>query len=283
MRACDPEGWRATTAIAVARDPWARALSGFRHLKAVATTSTHSSDVYFGSWLSTFTSFAHFVESGGLEVAARVCAHFVPMLDYVMDPFSGTVLVDRVFKFEELHADRSLQTLMRAAGLTEAALLKNVTPQYARPVPPPDAANKHCAHYTRRAAPARAAPPARAPSEARTIPHRETRRRGSQLEVPPKPHYRHDGSSQASVVAKVYAEDARALGYQLTCAEFLPPLSDVRPVGFTFRGDARIVVARRKAADFIQRARENKRRPKVVRRGNETRWAKRAEVAVEVI
>ena len=62
------------------------------------------SDRYFGTWLTLFDDFSDFVESGGLELAATACAHFLPALDWVSDPRTGDVLVNDVRRYEGFHA-----------------------------------------------------------------------------------------------------------------------------------------------------------------------------------
>ena len=84
----------------------------------VSTISKHPSDRYFGTWLTLFDDFSDFVESGGLELAATACAHFLPALDWVSDPRTGDVLVNDVRRYEGFHA----------AGITFASLGHRLAP-----------------------------------------------------------------------------------------------------------------------------------------------------------
>lgn len=213
LHSCDAEAFGARPAVAVVRDPWARAVSSWRHLRRVAANSEHSSDRYFGAWLGRFESFAAFAETGGLAVAAKMCPHFFPALDYLIDPRTGAVLVDEIHAFEELHRrssppDSRMANLLRATHLDVVAAARGEMPRFT------DAANatgapdptRHCAEYTEAA---------------------------------------------ARIVGEIYADDARAFGYAMTCAAFLPPVARDR-AALALRGDdAPVARARRIAAEGI--------------------------------
>ena len=104
MRACATAAWDKKRSVAIIRDPWARAVSAYDHLVNVSQMSKHPSDRYFGTWLTLFDDFSDFVESGGLELAATACAHFLPALDWVSDPHTGYELVNDVRRYEGFHA-----------------------------------------------------------------------------------------------------------------------------------------------------------------------------------
>ncbi|KAH8098455.1 hypothetical protein JL720_1398 [Aureococcus anophagefferens] len=154
LRRCG--GLRNTTTVAVVRDPWARAYSSWTHLRKVAQISEHNSDRFFGTWLHEFETFSAFAETGGLAVAAKMCPHFFPALDYVADPKTGDVLVDEIHLFEQLHAGdkTNLVPLLAATGLLGVARRKNVSASFADKVRPRggQGPRRHCKHYTRRAA-----------------------------------------------------------------------------------------------------------------------------------
>ena len=147
MRACSPRTWDAKHVVAVVRDPWARAVSAFDHLVNVSSVSKHASDRYFGTWLTLFDDFSDFVETGGLELAAKACAHFLPSLDWVADPRTGDVRVNQVRRYERLHA-AGIDAALNFTRLREAAV--DLKPFYTRG--PPGRADGHCGRYTRRAA-----------------------------------------------------------------------------------------------------------------------------------
>ena len=154
LRRCG--GLRNTTTVAVVRDPWARAYSSWTHLRKVAQISEHNSDRFFGTWLHEFETFSAFAETGGLAVAAKMCPHFFPALDYVADPKTGDVLVDEIHLFEQLHAGdkTNLVPLLAATGLLGVARRKNVSASFAEKIKPRggQGPRRHCKHYTRRAA-----------------------------------------------------------------------------------------------------------------------------------
>jgi hypothetical protein len=87
------------------------------------------------------------VETGGLDLAAKACAHFLPSLDWVADPRTGDVRVNAVRRYERLHA-AGIDAALNFTRLREAAV--DLTPFYTRG--PPGRADGHCGRYTRRAA-----------------------------------------------------------------------------------------------------------------------------------
>ena len=142
------------------------------------------------------------MESGGLELAATACAHFLPALDWVSDPRTGDVLVNDVRRYEGFHA----------AGIDAALTFTRLDAGDRRPFytrgPRPES---YCGRYTRKA---------------------------------------------ADAVARVYGEDARAFGYENTCASYLPPRDTKRR--HLVENDAAATRARRRAADAFVRRREER-------------------------
>ena len=203
--------------MAVVRDPWARAYSSWVHLRKVANDSEHNSDRFFGTWLFEFDSFAAFVEAGGLAVAAKMCPHFFPALDYVADPATGDVLVDEIHRFEALHdahhAGDGLSRLLVATGLDAVARRKNVSARFTdsprgRQLAKKSLPDKHCPHYTQRA---------------------------------------------ADIVAAVYADDAEAFGYAFDCPmSQLALYSTTTKASLQLKGSDKVASdARKKAAQAI--------------------------------
>ena len=110
----------------------------------VSTISKHPSDRYFGTWLTLFDDFADFVESGGLELAATACAHFLPALDWVSDPRTGDVLVNDVRRYEGELLDvfrsrnRGLLDEIRSSGKLDTDALEAALKDFANVFSPSD-------------------------------------------------------------------------------------------------------------------------------------------------
>ena len=309
MRSCDRAGFDQRPSLAVVRDPWARAVSAFDHLVRIQDTSEFDSDRYFGTWLGLFDDFSHFVESGGLDVAAKMCAHFLPALDWLFDPRTGDVLVTHTYPRPRRKSSVSDRPRLSTNVHVVAAAESKAGPicpseSKAGPIRPSERCRPRASDRRGRrgSEPRRSREPsprnihvvAAAESKAGSVDTPSPRYRYEKLHarhgnrtsmagplfatglgsvavrrntsadyVSPPPaatknkHCARYTARAASIVARVYADDARAFGYGLTCASFLPRrVFRAGPVPEVAAEPPSLVLARARAADGLARERE---------------------------